>query len=70
MLTPQRVPTDGDSSANRDSASKFVQMLKETRALVVQAADQGKSADRMKQDHLLAKYEELGKALSNPVTWH
>jgi hypothetical protein len=28
-------------------------MLKDTRALVAQAANQGKSADQMKQDHVL-----------------
>jgi hypothetical protein len=44
-------------------------MLKETRALVAQAADQGKSAEQMKQDHLLAKYEELGKGFINTEIW-
>jgi hypothetical protein len=44
-------------------------MLKETRALVAQAADQGKNASQMKQDHLLAKYEGLGRGFIKTEAW-
>jgi hypothetical protein len=44
-------------------------MLKETRALVAQAADQAKKADQMKQEHLLAKYEALGKGFIKTDAW-
>jgi len=52
-----------------DDMRRFVQMLKETRALVAQAAGQGKSADQMKQEHLLAKYEDLGKGFIKTEAW-
>lgn len=48
---------------------KFVQMLKETRGLVAQAAGQGKTAGQMKQEHLLSKYEELGKGFIKTDGW-
>jgi hypothetical protein len=44
-------------------------MLKETRALVAQAAEQGKTADQIKQDHVLAKYEDLGKGFIKTDAW-
>jgi len=50
------IPGHGPLSTPAD-VRKLVQMLKDTRALVVQAANQGKSADQMKQDHVLAKYD-------------
>jgi hypothetical protein len=62
------IPGHGPLSTPAD-VRKFVQMLKETRALVVQAADQGKSAEQMKQDRLLAKYEELGKGFIKTEAW-
>jgi glyoxylase-like metal-dependent hydrolase (beta-lactamase superfamily II) len=62
------IPGHGPLSTPAD-VRKFVQMLKETRALVAQAADQGKSAKQMKQDHLLAKYEELGKGFIKTEAW-
>ncbi len=62
------IPGHGPLSVPAD-VRKFVQMLKETRALVAQAANQGKSADQMKQDHLLAKYEELGKGFIKTEAW-
>jgi glyoxylase-like metal-dependent hydrolase (beta-lactamase superfamily II) len=52
-----------------DDMRKFVQMLKETRALVTEAAGQGKTAEQMKQDHLLAKYEDLGKGFIKTEAW-
>jgi len=62
------IPGHGPLSTPED-ARKFLQMLKETRALVAQAASQGKSAGQMKQDHLLAKYEELGKGFTKTEAW-
>jgi cyclase len=48
---------------------KFVDMLKDTRALVAAAAAGGKSADQMKSSHLLAKYEDLGKGFIKTDAW-
>ena len=62
------IPGHGPLSTPAD-VRKFVQMLKETRTLVAQAANQGRSADQMKQDHLLAKYEELGKGFIKTEAW-
>ncbi len=52
-----------------DDVHKFVQMLKETRALVADAAKQGKTAAQMKQEHLLGKYEDLGKGFIKTDAW-
>lgn len=52
-----------------DDVRKFVQMLKETRALVADAAKEGKTAGQMKQDHLLSKYEDLGKGFIKTDAW-
>jgi cyclase len=52
-----------------EDVRKFVQMLKETRSVVAQAASQGKTADQMKQDHLLSKYEDLGKGFIKTDAW-
>jgi glyoxylase-like metal-dependent hydrolase (beta-lactamase superfamily II) len=62
------IPGHGPLSSPED-VRKFVQMLKETRALVAQAADQGKSADLMKQEHLLAKYEQMGRGFIKTDAW-
>ncbi|HEY5915439.1 MAG TPA: MBL fold metallo-hydrolase [Verrucomicrobiae bacterium] len=52
-----------------DDVRKFVQMLKDTRALVAQAAREGKTVEQMKQDHLLSKYEDLGKGFIKTDAW-
>ena len=62
------IPGHGPLSTPAD-VRRFVQMLKETRALVAQSVNQGKSADQMKQDHLLAKYAELGKGFIKTEAW-
>jgi len=70
-LTPADVkviPGHGPLSTPED-VRQFLQMLKETRALVAQAANQGRSAGQMKQDHLLAKYENLGKGFIKTEAW-
>jgi cyclase len=62
------IPGHGAVSTTAD-VRQFVQMLKDTRALVAQAAGQGKKADEMKQEHLLAKYETLGKGFIKTDAW-
>lgn len=62
------IPGHGPLSTVAD-ARKFVDMLKETRGLVADAVKQGKTRDRMKQDHLLAKYEQLGKGFIKTDGW-
>lgn len=52
-----------------EDVRKFVSMLKDTRALVAQAASQGRTAAQMKQDHLLSKYEDLGKGFIKTDAW-
>lgn len=52
-----------------DDMRKFVAMLKETRALVADAVKVGKTPAQMKQDHLLAKYEEYGKGFIKTDAW-
>ena len=52
-----------------EDVRKFIAMLKDTRALVAQAASQGKTAEQMKQDHLLSKYEDLGKGFIKTDGW-
>jgi glyoxylase-like metal-dependent hydrolase (beta-lactamase superfamily II) len=52
-----------------EDARKFVDMLKETRALVADAIKQGKTTDQMKKDHILAKYEDLGKGSIKTDAW-
>ncbi len=62
------IPGHGPLSTPEDMR-KFVQMLKATRALVAEAAGQGKTAEQMKQEHLLAKYEDLGKGFIKTGAW-
>jgi len=44
-------------------------MLKETRALVAQGLKNGKTVDQMKKDHLLAKFDDLGKGFIKTDAW-
>ena len=62
------IPGHGPLSGQAD-LRKFVDMLKETRSLVAEAAKQGKTPDQMKKDHLLAKYEDLGKGFIKTDSW-
>ena len=62
------IPGHGPLSGPAD-VQKFIDMLKDTRALVAAAAKEGKSVDEMKKDHLLAKYEDLGKAFIKTDAW-
>jgi glyoxylase-like metal-dependent hydrolase (beta-lactamase superfamily II) len=63
------IPGHGPLST-ADDVRKFVQMLKDTRALVSDAFKKGKNADAMKKDKLLAKYDEqYGKGFLKPEEW-
>jgi glyoxylase-like metal-dependent hydrolase (beta-lactamase superfamily II) len=62
------IPGHGPLSSPAD-VRKFLDMLKDTRALVAKAAQDGKTIDQMKQEHLLAKYEELGKGFIKTDAW-
>jgi cyclase len=62
------IPGHGPVSTPAD-VRKFIDMLKETRALVAQARKDGKTADQMKKDRPLAKYEDLGKGFIKADGW-
>jgi glyoxylase-like metal-dependent hydrolase (beta-lactamase superfamily II) len=63
------IPGHGPISTSAD-VRKFIGMLKDTQALVVKAASEGKTADDMKQAHLLAKYEDdYGKGFIKADAW-
>jgi len=62
------IPGHGPLSTPAD-VRRFVDMLKETRALVEQAVRQGKTPSQMKQDKILAKYDDLGKGFIKPDAW-
>ncbi len=62
------IPGHGPLSTPAD-ARKFVEMLKNTRALVAQAAQQGKTTDQMKQEKLLAQYDDLGRGFIKADGW-
>jgi glyoxylase-like metal-dependent hydrolase (beta-lactamase superfamily II) len=62
------IPGHGPISTPPD-VRKFVDMLKDTRALVATAAAAGKTADQMKSDHVLAKYDNLGKGFIKTDAW-
>jgi len=62
------IPGHGPLSGPAD-LRKFVEMLKDTRALVADAAKQGKTVEQMKKDHVLAKYEDLGKGFIKTDAW-
>lgn len=62
------IPGHGPLSTPAD-VRRFVDMLKDTRALVEQAVRQGKTPAQMKQDRILAKYEDLGKGFIKPDAW-
>ena len=62
------IPGHGPLSTPAD-LRKFLDMLKETRALVAQAAKEGKTTGQMKKDHLLEKYDDLGKGFIKTEAW-
>ena len=63
------IPGHGPLSSP-DDVRKFVQMIKETRALVADAVKKGKTLDQMKQGHLLSRYEaDYGKGFLKADDW-
>jgi len=62
------IPGHGPISTTADMR-KFVELLKETRALVADAVKQGKTIQQMKEDHLLAKYQDKGKGFIKAEGW-
>ncbi|HLH56359.1 MAG TPA: MBL fold metallo-hydrolase [Verrucomicrobiae bacterium] len=62
------IPGHGPVSSTED-VRKFVEMLKDTRALVAKAAASGKTLEQMKDDHVLSKYESLGKGFIKTDAW-
>jgi glyoxylase-like metal-dependent hydrolase (beta-lactamase superfamily II) len=70
MVSPdvKIIPGHGPLSTTAD-LRKFVDMLKDTRALVAAAAKDGKTVQQMKADHLMAKYQDLGKGFIKADAW-
>jgi cyclase len=62
------IPGHGPLSTVSD-VRKFVDMLKDTRALVGKALAAGKTAEQMKSDNLLAQYDSLGKGFIKTAAW-
>jgi cyclase len=62
------IPGHGPLSSPAD-VHRFVEMLKETRALVAKASKDGKTAEQMKSERLLSKYEEFGKGFIKTDAW-
>ena len=62
------IPGHGPLSSAAD-LRKFLDMLKETRAIVAQALKEGKSRDEMKKEGVLAKYSDLGKGFIKTDSW-
>jgi glyoxylase-like metal-dependent hydrolase (beta-lactamase superfamily II) len=62
------IPGHGPLSAPAD-LRKFIDMLKETRAIVADGMKQGKTVQQMKDDHVLAKFDSLGKGFIKTDAW-
>ena len=62
------IPGHGAISGPAD-VRKFLTMLKDTRALVAKASAQGKTAEQMKSEHLLASYEDWNKGFIKSDAW-
>jgi glyoxylase-like metal-dependent hydrolase (beta-lactamase superfamily II) len=62
------IPGHGPLST-REDVDKFIKMMEDTRGLVAEALKQGKTADQMKQDHLLAKWEPQNSGSVKTEAW-
>ena len=62
------IPGHGPLSAPAD-LRKFIDMLKETRAIVADGIKQGKTIQQLKDEHVLAKFESLGKGFIKTDAW-
>jgi glyoxylase-like metal-dependent hydrolase (beta-lactamase superfamily II) len=70
MLQPDAkiIPGHGPLSTPAD-LRKFIDMLKDTRAIVAEGIKQGKTVQQMKDEHVLAKYDSLGKGFIKTDAW-
>ena len=62
------IPGHGPLSTPSD-LRKFIDMLKSTRDMVADALKRGKTTDQMKAEHILSKYEDLGKGFIKTDAW-
>jgi glyoxylase-like metal-dependent hydrolase (beta-lactamase superfamily II) len=62
------IPGHGALSTT-DDLRKFVQMLKDTRSLVADAVNQGKTLQQIKEDKPLANYADKGKGFIKADGW-
>ena len=62
------IPGHGPLSTTEDMR-RFVAMMKETRSLVADAVKQGKTIQQMKEEHLMAKYQDKGKGFIKEDGW-
>jgi glyoxylase-like metal-dependent hydrolase (beta-lactamase superfamily II) len=70
MLQPDTkiIPGHGPLSTPAD-LRKFIDMLKETRAIVADGMKQRKTVQQLKDDHVLAKFDSLGKGFIKTDAW-
>jgi cyclase len=62
------IPGHGPLSSPAD-LRKFIDMLKETRAIVADGIKQGKTVQQLKDEHVLAKFDSLGKGFIKTDAW-
>jgi len=62
------IPGHGPLSTPAD-LRKFIDMLKETRAIVADGIKQGKTVQQLKDGHVLAKFDSLGKGFIKTDAW-
>ena len=62
------IPGHGPLSTPPD-VRKFLDMLKDTRAIVAAAVQKGQTPQQMKDAHILAKYDDLGKGFIKTDQW-
>jgi glyoxylase-like metal-dependent hydrolase (beta-lactamase superfamily II) len=70
MVSPdvKIIPGHGPLSTLAD-LRKYLEMLKATRGLVAEAVKERKTVQQMKEEHLMAKYPELGKGFIKADGW-
>jgi cyclase len=70
MTTPETkfIPGHGPISTPSD-LRKYLDMLKQTRALVAGALEKKQTAEQIKKDKLLANYDEFGKGFIKTDAW-
>jgi glyoxylase-like metal-dependent hydrolase (beta-lactamase superfamily II) len=62
------IPGHGPLSTPAD-LRKFIDLLKETRAIVADGMKQGKTVQQLKDEHVLAKYDSFGKGSIKTDVW-